>query len=290
MLEAAHHLTHRRPADLEAVGDARLDDVDVVLLQLEDALAVLLERRMVLSRYGHGRHCTGAVRGARLANAGGHTADVQIAAPLRARAVTVTRGPLVVLESVDLSVADGDTIGLVGPNGVGKSTLLRVLAGELQPDRGRVERTPPTATVGYLPQVRRSDDDETIRDHLHRRTGVSSATDELHAAADALAATGEPGRDEQRSVRRRPGALAGRRCRRSRRSRRRGVGRPRLGSRPARSVDGDAVRWRSGPRRARRPAVVPLRRVPARRTDERPGPRRARSAGTLDHRAGGGRR
>ena len=75
VLEAAHHLTHRRPADLEAVGDARLDDVDVVLLQLEDALAVLLERRMVLSRYGHGRHCTGAVRGARLATAGGHTAD-----------------------------------------------------------------------------------------------------------------------------------------------------------------------------------------------------------------------
>jgi ATPase subunit of ABC transporter with duplicated ATPase domains len=96
-----------------------------------------------------------------------------------------------VLDSVDLIVASTDTIGLVGPNGVGKSTLLHVLAGLVQPDRGRVERTPPTATVGYLPQLRPGDPDESIRDHLHRRTGVAAATDELHAAADALAASGE---------------------------------------------------------------------------------------------------
>ena len=39
---------------LQPVGDARLDDVDVVLGELEDALAVLLERRVVLSYDGHG--------------------------------------------------------------------------------------------------------------------------------------------------------------------------------------------------------------------------------------------
>ena len=116
---------------------------------------------------------------------------MQSAAPLRARAVTVTRGPLVVLDSVDLTVASADTIGLVGPNGVGKSTLLRVLAGQVQPDRGRVELIPPTATVGYLPQLRPGDPGESIRHHLHRRTGVAAATDEFHAAADALAAAGE---------------------------------------------------------------------------------------------------
>jgi ATPase subunit of ABC transporter with duplicated ATPase domains len=122
---------------------------------------------------------------------GRHTDEMQSAAPVRARAVTVTRGPLVVLDSVDLTVASADTIGLVGPNGVGKSTLLRVLAGQVQPDRGRVELIPTTATVGYLPQLRPGDPGESIRHHLHRRTGVAAATDEFHAAADALAAAGE---------------------------------------------------------------------------------------------------
>ena len=109
------------------------------------------------------------------------------AAPLRARGITVNRGPLLVLDAVDVTIAAGDTVGLVGPNGVGKSTLLRVLAKQLPPDRGRVDLTPPTATVGYLAQERDGDRDESIRDRLHRRTGVAAATDELHAAADALA-------------------------------------------------------------------------------------------------------
>ena len=54
-LEAAHHLADRRPADGEALGDARLDHVDIILGELEDALAVLLERRVMLSNDGHAR-------------------------------------------------------------------------------------------------------------------------------------------------------------------------------------------------------------------------------------------
>ena len=68
-LEAAHHLADGRPADVEPFGDARLDDVDVILGELEDALAVLLERRMVLSYDGHAAiltwGCDGRVRHAR---------------------------------------------------------------------------------------------------------------------------------------------------------------------------------------------------------------------------------
>ena len=58
MLQPAHHLADRGAADLQPIGDARLDDVDVVLLQLEDALAVLFESRMVLTGHCHGAEST----------------------------------------------------------------------------------------------------------------------------------------------------------------------------------------------------------------------------------------
>ena len=109
------------------------------------------------------------------------------AAPLRGRGLTVSRGPLVVLDSINVTVASGETIGLVGPNGVGKSTLLGVLAGRIQPDRGSVERTPPAATVGYLPQEPRRDRVELVAAYLERRTGATAATAELDAATMALA-------------------------------------------------------------------------------------------------------
>src|SRR5262249_40739338 len=48
-------------------------------------------------------------------------------------------------------VAATDRIGLVGPNGVGKSTLLRILAGELRPATGAMEY-PPGTRVGYFAQ------------------------------------------------------------------------------------------------------------------------------------------
>src|SRR4051812_28790577 len=40
--------------------------------------------------------------------------------------------------SLDFSLIDGDIVGIVGPNGVGKSTLVRILAGQLQPDAGHI--------------------------------------------------------------------------------------------------------------------------------------------------------
>ncbi|CAO5155537.1 ATPase component of ABC transporters with duplicated ATPase domain [Frankia sp. AiPs1] len=122
-----------------------------------------------------------------------------MSATLIASGLTVNRGGATVLEGISLTVAPGDRIGVVGPNGVGKSTLLRALAGLLPLDSGRLDLAPPTAGVGLLPQEPDRSPGETLRAFLHRRTGVGAAQQELDAAAEALA-TGGPGAGDRYSV------------------------------------------------------------------------------------------
>jgi ATPase subunit of ABC transporter with duplicated ATPase domains len=110
-----------------------------------------------------------------------------VSATLVASDVTVVRGPSLVLSGVSLTVAPGSRIGVVGPNGVGKSTLLATLAGTLAPDSGSVSRSPSSATVGLLPQEPDRRPGETLTDFLARRTGVAAAQAELDAALEALA-------------------------------------------------------------------------------------------------------
>src|SRR5207244_7061021 len=61
-------------------------------------------------------------------------------------------GP-VVLSGVTFDAEQGERIGVLGPNGGGKSTLFRVLLGELRPLRGLVRRP---ARLGFVPQTERS--------------------------------------------------------------------------------------------------------------------------------------
>jgi ATPase subunit of ABC transporter with duplicated ATPase domains len=118
-----------------------------------------------------------------------------VSSSLVARGVTVRRGTAVVLDAVDLTVGPQSRVGVVGPNGVGKSTLLRVLAGLVEPDSGSVTRTPPSATVGYLPQEPDRVPGETLRAEIARRTGVTAAEAAMNDTAAALGA-GEPGSDD----------------------------------------------------------------------------------------------
>ena len=95
-------------------------------------------------------------------------------------------GAQVVLGGVSVAVNPGARLGVVGPNGIGKSTLLRVLAGLEEPDAGSVARSPSTTTVGFLPQEPDADPGETLRAYLARRTGVAAASRALDAAMHAL--------------------------------------------------------------------------------------------------------
>jgi ATPase subunit of ABC transporter with duplicated ATPase domains len=115
-------------------------------------------------------------------------------ANLTATRVSRDLGGRVVLADVSLVVGPETRLGIVGPNGVGKSTLLRILAGLDRPDAGVIDIAPRTATVGYLAQEPAPSESETVRSFLHRTTGVGAADAALELAADAL------GRGERRSA------------------------------------------------------------------------------------------
>ncbi len=115
-------------------------------------------------------------------------------ATLTARHINKSRGRAPVLVNVGLMIGPEQRLGVLGPNGVGKTTLLRVLAGLEPADSGHVRLTPPTATVGYLAQEPEVPASETLGGLLLRRTGVAEAEARLHSAADGLA-SGEAGAD-----------------------------------------------------------------------------------------------
>ena len=96
----------------------------------------------------------------------------RLAGSLVASGITKSYGSEVVLADVDLVVPPRARIGLVGPNGTGKSTLLRLLAGLEELDGGRVRRSPPSLAVGYLAQ--------------ERETGSRSGGEETRAALAAV--------------------------------------------------------------------------------------------------------
>ncbi|MFF5207082.1 ABC-F family ATP-binding cassette domain-containing protein [Streptosporangium sp. NPDC000396] len=116
-------------------------------------------------------------------------------ATIVAKDLAAGHGDRALFSGLDLVIAPGDVIGLVGVNGAGKTTLMRILAGLLPPEQGAVRLSPSSAMVGYLPQERERRADETVAAFLARRTGVAAAQRALDAATDALV-EGRPGADD----------------------------------------------------------------------------------------------
>ncbi|HEY5165835.1 MAG TPA: ATP-binding cassette domain-containing protein, partial [Acidimicrobiia bacterium] len=105
-----------------------------------------------------------------------------------------SRGGQVILDGVNVAIGPRTRLGIVGPNGVGKSTLLRILGGLQEPDRGQVTRAPATLRVAYLDQER-GRAHETVRAWFERRSGVAAAAATFDAATEAVAAR-RPGADD----------------------------------------------------------------------------------------------
>lgn len=114
-----------------------------------------------------------------------------MSATLHADDVSAARGERTLFTGLDLVVAPGDVIGLVGANGAGKSTLLSILSGHTTADvEGTVTLSPPDATVGHLVQEPERIPGETVEAYLGRRTGVTEAETEMNAAAESLEEAG----------------------------------------------------------------------------------------------------
>src|ERR1700712_113442 len=96
-------------------------------------------------------------------------------------------GPRILLEPITLRVGNGDRIGLVGRNGAGKTTSMRVLAGESVPHAGKIEVK---GAVGYLPQDPRTGDlDVTARDRVLSARGLDVLVTDIAKVQIALAET-----------------------------------------------------------------------------------------------------
>ncbi|MCT2086107.1 ATP-binding cassette domain-containing protein [Microbacterium enclense] len=117
-------------------------------------------------------------------------------ATLVAQGLSGGYGHRTLFEGVDLTVAPGDVIGVVGANGAGKSTLLRLLAGVAEPLAGTIALAPADAFVGWLPQEHERVDGETVAQYIARRTGCAEATREMDATAAALSDPTAVGADD----------------------------------------------------------------------------------------------
>ncbi|GAA0953451.1 TlrC/CarA/OleB/SrmB family ABC-F type ribosomal protection protein [Actinocorallia libanotica] len=91
------------------------------------------------------------------------------------------------LDGVHQSVSLGERIGIIGENGTGKSTLLRMLAGIDRPDSGQVLVRAPGG-AGYLPQTPQLPQDDTVQDAIdHALADLRALERGLRAAEQALA-------------------------------------------------------------------------------------------------------
>lgn len=94
---------------------------------------------------------------------------------LSAEKITKSYSEKVLLNGISLYLGEGDKVGVIGVNGTGKSTFLKIIAGEEEPDSGTVSKSP-SINIGYLPQNPIWKENLTVLEHVFY--GASSEMNE----------------------------------------------------------------------------------------------------------------
>jgi len=109
---------------------------------------------------------------------------------LTINSISKSFGVETILNKISFTLNPGERLGLVGPNGCGKTTLLRIIVGQEKPDSGVVRFDPGSVRVGYLPQGFEYPAGETVDGFINRMEGdLDGLTARLESLAVELAST-----------------------------------------------------------------------------------------------------
>jgi ATPase subunit of ABC transporter with duplicated ATPase domains len=102
--------------------------------------------------------------------------------------VSKSFGDNLVFEKVSFTLNRGERVGLVGPNGCGKTTLLKIILGELEPDSGSAWLSPAEVRVGYLAQALEYEPGQTVGEVMKAAVaGLAEAEQRLEVLSARMA-------------------------------------------------------------------------------------------------------